>query len=544
MFPKGGSQDITGALLDEPGDEAPGEQGPRSGGLVSAQTLPPGIRIVRGTPSESGDLSRSQNTPPMSRKAAIQAVTSRFSPGTKIAGRYEVVRLIARGGMGCVFLGEQHPLGRRVALKILLPQTHDPAFKQRFFLEASVSSKLNHRNIVTVHDFGETPTGEAYMVMEFLDGAPLSRVVAKKGPLSMDRSLDIATQVGRAVRAAHRAGVVHRDLKPGNIMVVPDEEDPTRDRVRVLDFGLVKVFETQSDPEEDPDLTRAGMMLGSPRYMSPEQITCGTIDPRTDVSALGTIIFEMLTGRSPYDAPDASQIMQAHLLEPVPSAVKLVPDRALPPLVDTIIGRCLAKRPDERYASMDEVLEALERLTSGAPVSSPQVAAEASAPRAAPHPAPKAPSTTPAAPSGPVPKASPPPLPEPDIEADPTSPGAPPAPLARLHFRPESLLSVEPAPPEVPAPPPRRRLRGPWVAMGLALLSLAAGGATLYGLRVPSLEPVQVTLTSTPGGAEVSFRGRSLGVTPLRLELPRRPSKVGQGMFVFETQGRTGARPW
>lgn len=449
------------------------------------------IRIVRGTPVDKlPSPEEALENAAYSREDAIRLVLERFPKGTMIDGRYEVGPVLAKGGMGCVFMGFQQRLERRVALKILLPQTHDPSFQQRFLLEASVSSRLNHRNIVTVHDFGETPSGEAYMVMEYLDGKPLSRLVATEGPLPLERALSIAGQIARALRSAHRAKVVHRDLKPSNVMIVADEEDANLDRAQVLDFGLVKVFEKDKTPyEEDPELTGSGMMLGSPRYMSPEQITCGPIDPRTDIYALGTILFEMVAGRAPFlgDAPSA--ILRAHLLEKPPSILALLPDRGLPPSLDTVIQTCLGKRPEDRYASMDEVIAAIEALSQGAPLPD-GIASEA---------------------------------------------------RTMADFEEVDLELSDIVEATGPRVVPSWRRWG-WAALvSVGLLGVTAGAAALPD-QFAKRPDVQVILTSVPGGAMVSLRGEVLGRTPLRLTLPRRAPTASSVEFEFAAEGRVPVR--
>jgi serine/threonine protein kinase len=283
--------------------------------------------------------------------------------GEVLAQRYVIKHLIARGGMGRVYLATQVPLGRDVAVKCLIPRTNDREFRQRFFLEASTCARLTHRHIVTVYDYGETESGELYMAMEYLRGEPLSLVLAKAGRLGPTRAAHVALQIARALRAAHRRGVVHRDLKPGNVMLVEDDDQLTRDFVKVLDFGLVKVFEAEQAGADTSDLTRAGMWLGSPRYMAPEQIRCADVDPRTDLYALGAITFHMLAGRPPFTGNSSAEIFGQHLRDPVPS-IRALAGVDVPPELERIVRRCLEKAPDQRYPSLDELITELHATLS------------------------------------------------------------------------------------------------------------------------------------------------------------------------------------
>ena len=279
--------------------------------------------------------------------------------GKTINNRVKIIKSIARGGMGKVYLGEQTTLGRACAIKVLdikvaASETED--FKTRFLLEASVTSKLTHPNAVTIFDYGETEDGFCYIAMEYLEGRTLAAELKIAGRLDPERSLSIARQVCRALREAHAHGVVHRDMKPGNIFLV--KHDDEGDFAKVLDFGLVK--ETHHDGAPADAHTQMGQIMGSPRYMAPEQIQGKEVDGRTDIYSLGAVLFVMLTGRVPFDRANEMATMMAHVSEPVPAMGALVPDLILPRGLEALVMKCLAKDPSHRYASMEELLLAMK----------------------------------------------------------------------------------------------------------------------------------------------------------------------------------------
>jgi hypothetical protein len=282
--------------------------------------------------------------------------------GRVVSEKFKILGFIARGGMGKVYRAEQTPLGRICAVKVLHPNysgEHDPEFHKRFFLEASMTSKLRHPNTVTIFDCGHTDDGVYYMAMEYLEGYTLHRAIRQVGHLPEERTAHIARQICRSLREAHSLGVVHRDLKPANVYLLEHGDEP--DFVKVLDFGLVK--DVTSDSE---DLTKAGLFMGSPKYMAPEQINGAPIDGRTDVYALGVIMYEMVTGKVPFDRPKTIDILMAHASEEIPPIRKMNPAARVSPALEEVIMRSMAKNPNDRYRSMDEVLAALKRLGGAA----------------------------------------------------------------------------------------------------------------------------------------------------------------------------------
>ncbi|MGO9832935.1 MAG: serine/threonine protein kinase [Polyangiaceae bacterium] len=283
--------------------------------------------------------------------------------GRVINERFKITGLIARGGMGKVYRAEQAPIGRVCALKVLNPNysgEHDPEFHKRFFLEASLTSKLTHPNTVTIFDYGRTDDDIYYMAMEHLEGHTLHRAIREAGHFPEERTAHVARQICRALREAHALGVIHRDLKPANIFLV--EHGDESDFVKVLDFGLVKnVVETKGE-----ELTKAGLFMGSPKYMAPEQISGEKVDVRTDVYALGVIMYEMVTGKVPFDSSTSVDILMAQVKQSAIPLSQMNPNAQASPELEETIARCMRKSPDERFRSMDEVLAALKRVGAAA----------------------------------------------------------------------------------------------------------------------------------------------------------------------------------
>ena len=278
--------------------------------------------------------------------------------GRVIADRFRIVSLIARGGMGKVYRAEQAPLGRLCAIKVLNPNYSgdaDPEFHRRFFREASTASKITHPNSVTIFDYGKTDDEVYYMAMEYLEGQTLHQALRENGPMQEERAGRIAQQICRALREAHAIGVIHRDLKPANIFLTRHGDDD--DFVKVLDFGLVKHIGER--PEEQ--LTQTGLFMGSPKYMAPEQIQGGVVDARTDIYSLGIILYEMLAGKVPFERATSVNILMAHVGEPPPPMREVNPNLHCSPAFEDLVMRCIAKDPNQRYSSMDEVLQWIKR---------------------------------------------------------------------------------------------------------------------------------------------------------------------------------------
>jgi TolB-like protein/Tfp pilus assembly protein PilF len=274
--------------------------------------------------------------------------------GVLVGGKFRVERALGQGGMGSVFVAVQEPLGRRVALKVIADAVPEPEHRERFLREARVVAQLKCPHVVTLHDFGEHE-GEPYIVMELLDGETLRARMAR-GPVSLDQALLIARDLGCALRTAHEAGIVHRDVKPENIVLVPDRDHGAR--AKLLDFGIAKL----RAHTEVAGATQLGMVIGTPGYIAPEQILLGRGDePGVDLYALGVVLFEILTGAPPYSGPTPFAVMMAHAHDPLPRLPPHVPKD-----VAALVTRLLAKDPAERPADGAALVCALDELRARA----------------------------------------------------------------------------------------------------------------------------------------------------------------------------------
>ena len=295
--------------------------------------------------------------------------------GTQV-GAYRVVKQIGEGGMGSVWLAEHIALGRRAALKVLHPEfSTRPDTVAQFFNEARAATAIADPGIVQIFDFGQHVDGTAYIVMELLDGEPLDHRLAREGALTLADGLRLMRQVASTLGAAHARGIVHRDLKPENVFVVRDPEVPGGERAKVLDFGIAKLGGEQGGVK-----TQTSAVMGTPAYMSPEQCRgAGHVDQRSDVYALGCMLFALMTGRPPFQADGAGELIAMHLREPAPAPSQLRP--GIPHELDQLVLRCLAKDPAQRFASGAELAIAIGGLLG----SSPQVAAAGAAGYAPAH---------------------------------------------------------------------------------------------------------------------------------------------------------------
>ncbi len=409
--------------------------------------------------------------------------------GRVLGDRYRLQATIGEGGMGTVYLAEHVVLGKPLAVKVLREEySRDEDLVRRFQQEAIAASQIGQENIVNIIDFGRTPEGALYFVMEHLSGRSLLKTIQHFGPLRPSRALPILVQICRALAAAHSRGIVHRDLKPENVMLVPREDGS--DLVKVLDFGISQV----GSAREGERITRVGVVLGTPEYMAPEQVEGQKMDQRVDIYALGILAYEVLTGTVPFhgSSPMAILVKQQSEAPQPPTARK--PGLALPPGLEPLLLSMLEKDPAKRPQTMLEVATALTGIDGGV----------APTPRPAPRPGPSLASSLP--PSVP--------------------PVAAPSKSVTTHLGTQELAAI------------RQRSPAPWIVALATLVILGAGGVVMWRSPGPELPPetaapaepapsplpavpeeLRVALSSVPAGATV-WRGETrVGVTPLEVEL-------------------------
>ena len=373
--------------------------------------------------------------------------------GQVIADRYHVVKKLGEGGMGQVYLAEHVKMGRRSAIKVMNPSmVHDPDAVARFNREAANASRITHSNVCAIYDFGETPDGLIYLAMEFIEGEPLTDLLARDRSLPTARAAGIFLQVADALQAAHDLGIVHRDLKPDNVMLARARDGS--DVVKVVDFGIAKAV----GGDDSQKVTKTGLVVGTPEFMSPEQLSGDPLDGRSDVYSLALVLFKMLTGKLPFEGTTVQDTMIKRLTDDPATLAEVRPDLHFAPGLQATLDSALARRPIDRYQSAAKFAD--------------DVAAVVGAPR------------------GGRGSPLPPTLPEAD------------APTERLR---------RPTPIVFPSPPAKRRSRLPIVAGVLVVLGAAGaalalrGGGKAAGSRAPAdttpliaAIPARDTTTRTP----------------------------------------------
>jgi serine/threonine protein kinase len=289
--------------------------------------------------------------------ATVRRPGTRSDPfiGRVIRGRYRVERQLGEGGMGAVYLAEQLSIGRKVALKVLRGDfARDDGFVARFRQEAKLVAVLNDTHdphVTLVHDFDQTEDGSLFIVMEWLEGRALNEVIQREGALRLPRAVRLATQIAQGLEAAHRAGVIHRDIKPHNIMVLD-----ANDNIKLMDFGIARLRDSSQTP-----LTRVGTMMGTPAYMAPEQIDGQEVTDKTDIYSFGIVFYEMLTGVVPFRANTPAAVLTKQLREEPTPPTRLRPD--VPPEIEELVLQALAKNPDHRPRDMAEIARSLSRIS-------------------------------------------------------------------------------------------------------------------------------------------------------------------------------------
>ncbi|MFO7567915.1 MAG: protein kinase [Enhygromyxa sp.] len=432
--------------------------------------------------------------------------------GSVIHERYRVDALLGQGGMGAVFRGHHLGLTRDVAIKVLRPELgRTDAAAKRFDREAHSVSRLDHPNCVRVTDFGTTEGGIKYLVMELLEGAELEASLGQ--PWAPVKAIDTIVQILEGLEHAHHVGVVHRDLKPENVFVTRDFKG--RELIKLVDFGIAKLIDDDTTKEQ---LTRAGMVFGTPRYMSPEQASGGKLDERTDLYAVGLILYEMLAGGPPFVSDEAAMLLRMHILAPPP---ELPP--SVPPALAGIVGKLLEKSRNDRYASAREVIDALAQVRAqleqaGAAVAGPALAIAG----------PGSGSRTAAAERASASVAT-------QIEAGPDTswnPAAPPGASMGLPLAPGPIVPPPAAPPPAHAPSPAP-LPAPTPAPASTPMSPLAPIAPPLP---PAFEPNAATgprPVGDPSAAITNFAPAMATAQPARAARPWLPWAIGAGAIML-----------
>jgi len=290
---------------------------------------------------------------PTSSAAPISVVATDAYIGTVVDGRYRIENLIGGGNIGIVYRARHTMLNKRVAVKILRSElARDPTFVERFLIEAKAGSSVDNPHVINISDYGQLPDGTAYIAMDYIDGQPLSELLHTCSRVPLPRLISIAKQIAEGLQSAHDQDIIHRDLKPDNLILT--QRPDAQDFVTIVDFGIAKVMGLTNH------LTLAGMMYGTPHYMSPEQAEGKPVDHRSDIYALGIILFEMACGNVPFQGENPMVVISKHIYQEPPVLREIAPE--VHPELEAIVVRCMAKVPADRYASMREVWSELDAI--------------------------------------------------------------------------------------------------------------------------------------------------------------------------------------